>query len=325
MVETHVHYPTDANLLFDAIRKTIEISAELSSANGLTAWRQSAYNIREFRKSYRHIQKPRRACSKDPDKREAKRTGIEQAREDYLEQAEDDLEHAGETWHYLEIGCGILSIFFAALDDYIVHAERQIDQIHRRVLYGEVIPHDEKVFSVFQPRAEWIVKEKAGVPQELGLRVCGVEDAYGFILHHQVMEKTTDDQIAVSIIKEALARFPLLSCVSFDKGFHSPSNQTELATMLDRVVLPKKGRLSIADKACENDPEFAQRRYEHLAVESAINALEVHGLNRCPDHGIDGFKRYVSLFVVARNVHYLGMVLHRQEKERIRGPYNKAA
>jgi hypothetical protein len=27
----------------------------------------------------------------------------------------------------------------------------QIDQIHRRVIEGEVIPHDEKVFSIFAP------------------------------------------------------------------------------------------------------------------------------------------------------------------------------
>ena len=139
------------------------------------------------------------------------------------------------------------------------------------------------------------------------------------------MEKTTDDQIAVSIIEEAKARFPLLSCVSFDKGFHSASNQTDLAAILDRLVLPKKGRLSVADKAREHDPEFVRLRHQHSAVESAINALEVHGLDRCPDHGIDGFKRYVALAVVARNIHHLGAVLHRQEKERERGPYQKAA
>lgn len=41
---------------------------------------------------------------------------------------------------------------------------------------------------------------------ELGLRVCVVEDQHGFILHHQVMEKTTDDRIAVSIVQETKAR-----------------------------------------------------------------------------------------------------------------------
>ncbi len=63
-------------------------------------------------------------------------------------------------------------------------------------------------------------------------------------------------------------------------------------------------------------------------VESAINALEVHGLDKCPDHGIDGFKRYVALAVVARNIQRLGAVLRQQvqEKEQRKcGCYKKKA
>jgi hypothetical protein len=55
------------------------------------------------------------------------------------------------------------------------------------------------------------------------------------------MEKTTDDQIAVSIVKQTQSRFPVLKTMSMDKGFHSPNNQTELKELLDLVVLPKKG------------------------------------------------------------------------------------
>ena len=313
VVETNVHYPTDTNLLFD------------SDANGLTAWRQSAYNIRQFKKAYRRHQQLRHSTSKDPVKREAKHTEIEQACEAYLDQAQGYLDRAGATRRHLVFGCGLPAALLADLDEYMAHSERQIDQIRRRLLWGEVIPHDEKVFSIFEPHTEWISKGKAGVPVELGLRVCVVEDRHGFILHHQVMEKTTDDQIAVSIVEETKERFPTLSSMSFDKGFHSPKNQTKLAERLDNAVLPKKGRLSAADKTREQDPTFVDLRRQHSAVESAINALEVHGPDRCPDHSIDGFKRYVSLAVLARNVHRLGAGLHRQEKERKRGPYKKAA
>jgi hypothetical protein len=54
---------------------------------------------------------------------------------------------------------------------YSAHGARQIDQIRRRVLAGERIPHAEKVFSIFQPHTEWISKGQAGVAVELGLRV----------------------------------------------------------------------------------------------------------------------------------------------------------
>ncbi len=87
---------------------------------------------------------------------------------------------------------------------------------------------------------------------------------------------------------------------------------------LECAVLPKKGRLSKADKERESDLEFSLLRKQHSAVESAINALEVHGLDKCLDHGIDGFKRYIALAVVARNIHRLGAVLAsagRRERE----------
>jgi len=325
VLKTDVHFPTDTNLLYDAIRKTIETCADLSRANGLSEWRQSAYNVRQFKKAYRVIQQLRHSTSKDEAKREAKRSEIEEAHGAYLAMAEGYLLRAHHTRACLRIDYLVPAVWLEPLDAYMAHAERQIDQIRRRVLRDETIPHGEKVFSIFQPHTEWIVKGKAGVPMELGLRVCVVEDQYGFILHHEVMEKTTDDRIAVAIVRETKARFPDLSSVSFDKGFHSPQNQAELKKILDRVVLPKKGKLSKADKVREHDPEFIRLRHRHSAVESAINALEVHGLDKCPDHGIDGFKRYVALAVLARNIQRLGTVLRRQEEARRRGPYKKAA
>lgn len=272
--------------------------------------------------------KLKHSTSKDESKRQAKEASIREAHRDYLAQAEGYLQRARLTRQHLKTGCGVPGVLLAELDAYIGHAERPIDQIRRRVLEGEKIPHEEKVFSIFQPHTEWISKGKAGVPVELGLRVCGVEDPHRFILHHQVMEKTTDDQIAVPIVAQTQARFPHLSAVSLDKGFHRPDNQIQLKAMLERVVLPKKGRLSEADKGRESEPEFVRLRRQHSAVESAINALEAHGLDKCPDHGIHGFKRYVALAVVARNLQRLGAVLReqaQQQQKRRRGPYQKAA
>jgi IS5 family transposase len=175
----------------------------------------------------------------------------------------------------------------AKLDGSMEHAERQIDPIRRRVSQGETLPHAEKVFSLFQPHTEWISKGKAGVPVELGLRVCAVEDQHRFLLHHQVMEKTAADAVAVGVLDATRERFAERRAMSFDKGFHSPANQTALAERLEKVVLPKKGKRSAADPLRESDPEFIRLRHQHSAVESAINALEVHGLDRCRDSGID--------------------------------------
>jgi hypothetical protein len=58
--------------------------------------------------------------------------------------------------------------------------------------------------------------------------------------------------------------------------------------MLEQAILPKKGRLTLKEKEVEGSEEFISMKRRHSAVESAINALENHGLNMCPDHGIFG-------------------------------------
>jgi len=312
--ETDIHYPTDINLLLDAIRKVILLTARVCGKIGMSEWRQSGYNFRKAKRLYRKIQKMKRSNSKDDKKKKAQDVLIKEAHQIYLSVVGAYLDKAETSLKSLE-GDLSLEIALQEIREYIVHGRRQIDQIKRRVLKGETIPHDEKVFSIFEEHTEWISKGKAGVPVEFGLKVCIVEDQYGFILHHRVMENQTDEQVAYPMIKEAKKRYDALSQCSFDKGFHSPSNQKDLRELLEHVVLPRKGKLSESAKAQEQRESFIKARHQHSAVESAINALEVHGLDRCLDHGISGFKRYVSLAVVARNIQKLGVILRAREKQ----------
>lgn len=324
VVETDVHYPTDINLLWDAMRTLIAIVAGLCEDVGIAGWRQSAYRLRQLKKLFRAAQRSKQSTAKDAGKRAAKQADVRDAHRAYVEQAETLLGQLRETRGHLAL-FKTPDWLLEQIDLYLGDADRQINQIRRRVLCGQSIPHEEKIFSIFERDTEWIVKGKAGVPVELGLRVAVVEDQHRFILSHHVMQKTTDDQVAVTLIDQAHASFPAISAASFDKGFHSPANQTALAERLSRVVMPKKGHLSATDRERQNDPEFIRLRRRHAAVESAINALEVHGLDRCLDHGLAGFKRYVALAVVARNIHRLGAILREQEAERERGPYRRAA
>ena len=323
VAKTDVHFPTDINLLFDATRKTIEECVQLCEFHKITGWRQGQHNIKTFKKQYRIIQTQKHSTSKDETKAQAHKEVIKKSHESYINQAEAFLKRARKTRQTVIEESKELVISTKELDGYIAHAERQIDQIRRRVLMGENIPHEEKVFSIFQPHTEWISKGKAGVPVELGLRVCILEDRNGFILHHHVMENETDDKVAVTMVVQAKERFPRLTLCSFDKGFHSPQNQIDLKSELTTVVLPKKGRLSLSDKERESAVEFVDARQQHSAVESAINALGVHGLDMCRDHGIVGFKRYVALAVLSRNIQRLGAIVRSLAATK-RSSYKKA-
>jgi hypothetical protein len=312
VVETDVHFPTDINLLFDAVRKMIEIAAVIGQGIGSTMWRQSDYNIRSFKKLYRKAQRLKHSTSKDEKKKIKRARKIMEAHKEYIETAEKHIQKACLTMEMVPDSDIIGAARTEELQTYVNHALWQIDLIKRRVLQDEKIPHEDKIFSIFQYHTEWISKGKAGVPQELGLRVCILEDQYGLILHHRVMEKETDDKVAVAMVASAQNKFSDLKGCSFDKGFYSPGNKKELKARLDNLVLPKKGRCNKAEREEETTEEFRRFKRKHSAVESAINGLENHGLDRCPDHGIQGFKRYVGLSVLARNLQIIGH--HIQQK-----------
>jgi hypothetical protein len=316
VVETNVHYPTDINLLLDAMRKTITLTGDYASMTGLGGWRQSGYNYRQVKRAHRRTQKMKRSSSPDALKKAKRQQEIVKAHRDYVALAGQFIRKSRQTLATEVVDMGLAAMAKALeIQSYIQHAQRQIAQIERRVIDGETIPHHEKVFSIFQPHTEWISKGKAGVPVELGLKVCIVEDTDGYLLHHRVMQQQSDHQIAIDLVAEAQTRYPALRVCSFDKGFHSPGNQVELAKRLDRVVLPKKGRCTKTEQERQNSEAFKNSRRQHSAVESGINALEVHGLDRCPDHGLHGFKRYVALAIVARNMQKLGAELHKKVRK----------
>lgn len=321
VVETEVHFPTDINLLFDAMRKLVELTAQLCEDHGLSDWRQSAYNVRHLKRLMRAAQNKKRSKARSEKRKDKNEALLVEAHQAYLDVAQRYLSKAQDTLAQLQargLSSELAAVRKLEIEQYMRHAERQISQTKRRVILGEIIPHAEKVFSIFQPHTEWISKGKAGVPVELGLKVCILEDQYRFILHHEVMQNKSDDQLAVSMVEQAQQRFADLNACSFDKGFHSQDNQQRLKERLALVALPRKGKLSQSAQAQEQSEAFVQARHQHSAVESAINALEVHGLDRCPDHGIVGFRRYVALAVVARNIHRIGAILWQHEQKRAR-------
>jgi hypothetical protein len=313
VVETDVHYPTDINLLLDAIRKVLFLCGQLCDELGITEWRQCRHIFKKIKKQFNIVRKLKRSTSKDAIKKAERQQLIVDAHGQYVDLVEFYVNRAKESIRILnvmDIG-NVAQIML--IENFLSHADRQIAQIRRRVLEGETISHHEKVFSIFEEHTEWISKGKAGVPQELGLSVCILEDQYGFILHHHVMENQKDVDIAVMMVLEAKRRYAALSGCSFDKGFYSPENKEKLKELLEQVILPKKGKLSQKDKQIEHSKEFVEARHQHAAVESAIHALENHALDRCPDHGIWGFKRYVALAVLARNLQLLGAKIRQKE------------
>ena len=210
--------------------------------------------------------------------------------------------------------------------------DKHIDLVNRRILKGEKIPHEEKVFSIFESHVEWIQKGKHHKKVEIGHNVLVTTDQYHFILDHKVMEKETDKSQPIPLKNRLLQKYDKSDydyySISFDKGFYSSLSKKGLQKEFDKVIMPKKGKLSSKEQVEQSETTYRELRNKHSAVESNINELEQSGLDRVKDKGIVGFKRYVALGVLAHNIKRLGrMVIEKRQLGTIikLGPKRRAA
>jgi hypothetical protein len=306
VLETNVDFPTDIKLSNDALRNAIRVLIVLVTLFDLSGWREHKAIVKKIKRLGRRITTARRPKPKTDKGKKAKLEKLQKTYCEFIEYTVKQIAKIESTLTTLPITDLVTKPMIAEIKMFVDFAKLQNDQMYRRIVLDEKIPTNEKIFSVFEEYTEWISKGKAGVQVEFGVKVCILEDQHGFILHHRIMHDETDSDIAVDFIKDSQERFPALRMCSFDKGFHSPGNQRDLAEMLDLTVLPKKGKRNKSETDRESKEEFVKARFQHSAVESAINALEVHGLDRCPDRGLERFENYVALGVLGRNLHQLG-------------------
>lgn len=210
----------------------------------------------------------------------------------------------------------ILMAQLLELDYFHQMLQKHIDLIERRILKGEIIPPSEKIYSLFEPHTEWIVKGKAGVIAELGHNFLIATDEPGFIVHHHVVQGTKDVHLTVPVAEAVKEKFgDRLATISYDKGFYSGPNKENVQKIIPLVVIPKRGKRNQAEYDEEHRPQFKALKNAHSAVESNINQLEHHGLNRCPDKGFKNFKKYVAIGVLAYNLHKLGTLIAAERKK----------
>jgi len=160
VTEANVHYPTDYNLLWDSGRKCLDLLEKFMKS------KPSYYGIdvditKTWRKQLKNrmLTLTRRLSKKHAKKNKNQLEDVKKVAEEYLIIART-------------ISCvlnKIICINPIALNEYLLHKalkyfiemlDKHIDLVDRRLLKGETIPHDEKIFSIFEPWVEWICKGK---------------------------------------------------------------------------------------------------------------------------------------------------------------------
>lgn len=313
MLETNVHYPTDANLLADAARKVIQLTNRLSNALGLDGWRKAHDWHSRLKSAQRTFEKTASKGGANKPQR------IQSTAQSYLQIALQVEAKVHDSLNTLRIQ-PLTPTQILQLDEIVTyqgHLIQHIDLLERRVIQGQTIPHEEKIFSIFEPHTELIKKGKVMPPVEFGHRLLISSEQHGFIIDYKIMVGGSEHAEAIPAADRLLERFGAghIASHSFDKGFSSNEDRELISLYIPLVIMPKSGAKNTAEKERENDKKWKKLRHAHSAVESDINSLEQHGLNRCPDKGWRGYTRYTGLGVLAYNLHKLGAKLLSEASE----------
>jgi len=312
VTEANVHFPTDYNLLWDSGRKSLDLLEQLKESkpayygigpDKTESWRKQLKN--------KMLTLTRILSKKHVKKNKTHQECVIKATGEYLSIARNMSGILNKVIRIVPVTVNE----FMLLNDlkyFIEMLDRHIDLVDRRLLKKEVIPHEEKIFSIFEPWVEWICKGKAHKPVELGKRTNIVSDQWHFIVDWWVADHQQDNQLLIPAIDRILQHYKVSAC-SGDKGYFSKTD-VELLELFDIMsFIPKKGKCSVTQLQKESDPAFIEARHKHSAVESNINELEHRGLNRCPDKGIIGMCRYVGLAVIAYNLRRIGNILLKED------------
>ena len=312
VLETDVHFPTDLNLLWDAGRKCLDFVAQFQPDLGgeLTGWRK----LKDWRRRLKGLERQSSKAAFGGGKN--KETRVRRAVGEYLRVARELSVKVGHSLQNPQV-FATNALRWLALGHFQEMVDKHVDLVERRLLHGEVIPTAEKVYSLFEPHTEWIAKGKQRPAVELGHRICVATDQHGLVQDYRVLVREVDVEQSAPVADRLLGRYGegSIASISFDKGFSREEDRQLLELYIPVVVMPKRGKKNAGETEREHAKKFIALRKQHSAVESDINALEHHGLDRCPDVGLDGFQRYVGYGVLALNLHRIGKRLQEHQRE----------
>ena len=242
VVQTDIHHPTDNTLLWDVVRVVTRLVRRLAKALELRrikgfrdrtrSARRRMYEIQRMTTRQRHEQQTRtyRVLINIAEEVVGNaRAGLEKTRtmrgkDMFADVAIEELRR--QIAHFCWLG------------------DRVIDQARRRVLCGEQVATDEKIYSIFEPHTDLIKRGKVRTPVEFGHKVFLAESAQGLITQYEVLKGNPPDEMHVASSlqrhRQAFGQAPQL--YGSDRGFFSEQNLTSCKHAGVKVVcIPQRG------------------------------------------------------------------------------------
>jgi len=292
VVETNIHYPTDASLLWDTWRVASRL---LREANQLVP-RSCPHRLhnRKIKGLYLYVTRymPSKSEKRQRKVRAQFRTLI--ARTGWI------VAIAGEfcAWAASQANDELAAVALE-LRAYLPTMEQVVAQARRAQVDGEKVPAAERVFSLFEPHTELIKRGRREKPVEFGHKVLLCQTMEKFISDYEVFEEQPAD---CDLTESVIARHARLfgarpEVLAADKGFcPAKAKFEELAKLVQTLAIPRRMQ-DYVDKA------LAMWQAFRAGIEGTISGLKrAFRLIRCFFRGFRSFSSAVGLGVFCHNL-----------------------
>jgi IS5 family transposase len=293
VVESNIHYPTDASLLWDTWRVASRLlKRAMEIVPGSCSHR---FHDRKIKRLYLYVTRylPSKSDIRQRKVKASFRTLIE--RTDWMVAVAEEfcVNQAGSRGHSALAAVALeLQLHLSAMKTVVSNARRaQVD--------GETVPACQRVFSLFEQHTELIKRGRREKPVEFGHKVLLCETIEKFITDYKVYEKQeVDCNLTESVIdrhEKLFGQRP--EVLAADKGF-CPAEATfqELADRVDTLAIPRRMR-DFVDKVLAHWQAF------RAGIEGTISGLKrAFRLIRCFFRGFRSFDAAVGLGVFCHNL-----------------------
>ena len=314
--ETNIHHPTDNTLLWDAVRVVTRLVGRLGKLlpKGIPEF---SNRTRFARRRMQEIQ--RMAAKERHDQQEKKYRELIRTTEQVVGSARQVLEKTKNV-HVVDVMDDIAIQELRRMIEHYSHlGDRVVDQTRRRVLKGEQVPANEKIYSIFETHTDLIKRGKIQKPIEFGHKIFLAESARGLITQYRVLDGNPSDHIHV---KPSLEHHKKIfgfapDLYSSDRAFFSEPNIKDCQDEgVKLVCIPQRGGKKTAEReAFEKSRAFKKGQSFRAGIEGRISVLfRGRGMKRCPDEGRERFEAFVGAAVLANNLMRIAHLLIEKEK-----------
>ena len=292
VVESNIHYPTDASLLWDAWRVASRLLKRAREINPASA--PHRFHDRKVKRLYLYVSRYM------PSKSESRQRKVKTAFRTLIERTEWIVAIAGEfAAQAASQGESGLTAVALELKAYLPPMKKIVAQSRRAQIDGEKVPAAERVFSLFEQHTELIQRGRRQKPVEFGHKVLLCETVEKFISDYEVYEK---QEANCDLTESVIARHEKLfgarpEVLAADKGFcPAAAKFVELAGQVDTLAIPRRMQ-DFMDKVLAHWQAF------RAGIEGTISGLKrAFRLIRCFFRGFRSFSAAVGLGVFCHNL-----------------------